>query len=333
MNLDVVWQNRRKWARIVAVLLLLGAYTYLTRSCQTGGHSSNAAYASTVSTHDVSEGELTLLTYNVAGLPDMISAAETPRSTSMREISKKLNAFDIVNVQEDFHYHRDLYDGGNQHPYRTKHKEAIPYGDGLNTLSKYPIIKSARIAWTDCHGSDCLAAKGFSMVRLQLGNGITMDVYNVHATSQDNVAAAAARKHNFKQLAAYIRKHSNKEAVLVMGDFNAHYAASWDNVQVFAESVNLQDAWLTAIKQGKRPVVDSNFVAQNKLTLTDSCESIDKIFFRNSPYIEFTPRSYKIEKQQFSNSQGQALSDHCAVSFTLKWKKKSNFFAAQIDDY
>lgn len=333
MDLDVVWQNRSKWAKVFAVLLVLCGYVYLTKNSQSGNYSSNAVYASTVSINEASEGELTLLTYNVAGLPDMISGAETPRSASMREISKKINSYDIVNVQEDFHYHRDLYESGNTHPYRTKHKEAIPYGDGLNTLSKYPILESERVAWSDCHGSDCLAAKGFSMVRVQLAKDIMVDVYNVHATSQDNVAAAAARKHNFKQLAAYIRKNSKGKAVLVMGDFNAHYAASWDNIQQFSEAVSLKDAWLVAIKNGERPVVDSMFVAQNKLALTDSCESIDKIFFRNSPYIEFTPRSYKIEKQQFSNSRGQALSDHCAVSFTLKWKKKSSLLAAKIDDY
>ncbi len=324
MNLHAVWLNQSKWISVLALVFLLWAYVYQIKTGRSAGYDPNISYAALAALGNSSEGELALLTYNVAGLPEIISAAESPRAQSMGEIGAKINSFDIVNVQEDFHYHEALYERGNTHPFRTLHKEAIPYGDGLNTLSKYPILFTKRVAWTDCHGTDCLAAKGFSVSRIQLSKGITVDVYNVHATSQDSPAAALARRRNIKQLSAYIQTYSAHQALLVMGDFNAHYAAAWDNLHQFVRNNKLHDAWIFTKRAGQLPGAANDFVAQDKLSLTDSCESIDKILFRNSSYLEFTPRSYKIEKQHFSNRDGQSLSDHCAVSLSLKWKKISD---------
>ncbi|TDS17474.1 endonuclease/exonuclease/phosphatase family protein [Sphingobacterium paludis] len=324
MDLHVVWHHQKKWITAVSVFLVFGWAIYLTKFNQ-GAFGERWYPPSAISfANDATEGELTLLTYNVAGLPQLISAAESPRAASMKEIGQKINAFDIVNVQEDFHYHNELYYAGNRHTYRTRHKTSIPYGDGLNTLSKYPILFTKRIAWKDCHGTDCLAEKGFSVARIQLANDVMVDVYNVHATSQDHDAAASARRRNIKQLSAYINEHSAGQALLVMGDFNAHYAANWDNLLDFTQATAVQDVWLSMWKNGITPGVHENFASPEKLALTDTCESIDKIFFRSSNHIEFTPRSYKIEKQRFFNRTGQSLSDHCAVSFTMTWKKKSN---------
>ncbi|WP_437918536.1 endonuclease/exonuclease/phosphatase family protein [Sphingobacterium sp. LRF_L2] len=315
--------NKRNWGRGFVILLILCTYIYLTKTSKSASYGLhyNVAHNKAVAEIPAMQGEISLLTYNIAGLPELISAAPTPRKESITEISKRLNNFDIVNVQEDFHYHNELYQGGNNHPYRTVHKNGIPYGDGLNTFSKYPIIASSRLPWEDCAGSDCLAAKGFSFVRIQLSTEVSMDVYNVHATAQDNHDAAIARRKNFLQLSEYINRHSKNQPIVVMGDFNAHYAASWDNLRDFKYLTTLEDAWLIAVK-GDVPAIKKAFVPQEKLSLTDSCESIDKIFFRNSSKIEFIPRSYKVEKQQFSNTSGQALSDHCAISLALQWRKK-----------
>ncbi|MFE0647286.1 jacalin-like lectin [Streptomyces sp. NPDC059534] len=50
-----------------------------------------------------------VLTYNVAGLPDSISSAPTPREPATTEIGRRIEAYDIVHVQEDFNYHARLY--------------------------------------------------------------------------------------------------------------------------------------------------------------------------------------------------------------------------------
>ena len=322
MHAQIIWKRPRKWIAPLAIFGVIIFYGYSIKTSHSAGvipvFNQTLGYEPAA----VSSGELSLLTYNVAGLPEIISAAESPRAASMKVISERINSFDIVNVQEDFYYHRELYNGGNMHRYRTRQKQAIPFGDGLNILSKYPVLESQRVEWTDCHGADCYAAKGFLFTRIEIARGMTVDVYNLHATASDIEPAVKAREKNLLQLKQFIEQHSGNRALLVMGDFNAHYAAGWDDLAGFYQPLELQDAWVLLQNNGTVPNVINEFVATDKLRLTDSCESIDKIYFRNSSSIEFTPRSYKVENRQFQNGQGQALSDHCAVSLNLAWRKR-----------
>jgi len=64
-------------------------------------------------------GEISALTYNVAGLPEGANADQHP-TIHMQLISPLLNAYDIVNVQEDFFYHDSLYHYLN-FPYKSKY--------------------------------------------------------------------------------------------------------------------------------------------------------------------------------------------------------------------
>jgi len=267
---------------------------------------------------EASSGELSLLTYNVAGLPQIISSAETDRAISIQEIGRQMNKFDLVNAQEDFNYNRQLY-AKNTHPYRTESMGGVPFGDGLSTLSKYPILETERIAWEDCSGSDCLTPKGFSYHRVQLAKEVFIDVYNVHATAQDNPSAVRARRKNLLQLAEYIKEKSAGEAILIMGDFNAHYAFSEDNLHDFQKETAVQDSWVMVQNKGIHPALLPDFKAIHALQVTEKCESIDKIYFRDSEKLRFSPSSYKIEHKLFSNAEGKPLSDHCAISLKMTW--------------
>ncbi|PRD56244.1 endonuclease/exonuclease/phosphatase family protein [Sphingobacterium gobiense] len=323
MIIDRVWYKKKHWQKVLSVSFVPIFFGfYLSKITHFGTSSSIYTEIHASGLKEIDEGELSLLTYNVAGLPDFLSSATSSRAHSIKEISGKINRFDIVNVQEDFHYHQMLYGDENRHCYRTVHKIAVPYGDGLNTLSKYPIRETKRIPWQHCSGSDCLAAKGFSFTQIEIARGVSVDVYNVHATAHDSESAAAARKQNLLQLAEYINAHSAGNAIIVMGDFNAHFSAAWDNIGWFTQKTGLKDVWTTLMKNGECPVARTSFIPKEKLALTDSCESIDKIFFRNTAYLEFSPSRYKVEKQYFSNNAGIALSDHYAISSILKWRKK-----------
>jgi hypothetical protein len=57
-----------------------------------------------------------LLTYNVAGLPEGISASHPAKNTPL--IGPLLNDYEIVEVQEDFAYHAQLI-ASSTHPYQT----------------------------------------------------------------------------------------------------------------------------------------------------------------------------------------------------------------------
>ncbi len=55
------------------------------------------------------------------------------------------------------------------------------------------------------------------------------------------------------------------------------------------------------------------------LSLNNDTESLDKIFFRNSEHLKFQPIDYQVEIQHFTSVDGEALSDHLAVSMQLNW--------------
>lgn len=269
------------------------------------------------------EGKFSVITYNVAGLPQIISSAVTSRASSIAEIGKRLNDYDIVHVQEDFNYNTELY-GGNSHPYRSKSMGPIPFGDGLNTLSKFPISNVERVEWTDCAGADCLTSKGFTRSRVQIAHQVYIDFYNVHANASNYPFAAAARCKNIHQLSRYIKTHSGNNAVVVMGDMNAHYCYKSDNIRDLLRENGLDDAWVILNKKGEFPKPTADPPGSSILSLTDTCESIDKILFRNSEEIQLSPGHYQVPKVFFSDGEGRPLSDHHPVSLLFSWILKRN---------
>ncbi len=264
-------------------------------------------------------GEFSVITYNVAGLPGIISSAVTERSSSIMEIGRILNRFDIAHVQEDFNYNKYLYQRGNLHPYRTTPKGKVPFGDGLNTLSRYPVHEVRRIKWKDCTGADCFTPKGFSYSSIEVAKNVFIDFYNVHANANNHYAAAEARRKNILQLSAYIKKHSSENAVIVMGDLNAHYSYFYDNVGILNTENNLEDVWLSHKSDGKFPEMSRQFPDDNILSVTDSCETIDKILFRSSKDLTLQIQDYHLENLLFTTKKGLPLSDHHPVSARFQW--------------
>ena len=264
-------------------------------------------------------GFFSVLTYNVAGLPGFISSAITGRSRSIAEIGKKINPFDIVNVQEDFNYNNSLYFGGNQHPYRTRPKGRVPFGDGLNTLSRFPMSDVVRVPWKKRTGADFLTPKGFTLVKVEIVAGIWLDVYNVHANAQNNRRASGARRDNLNQLRDYIGENSSENALIIMGDFNAHYSFGDDNLHDFMESTTLVDSWVELQNGGLMPEAKHAFKPPHMLSIGNQSESIDKILYRSNGRLNLAARDYNIENNLFTNTKGLPLSDHYALAANFNW--------------
>jgi len=131
--------------------------------------STSSELSVTSSARAASTGTFSVLTYNVAGLPEGLSSSHPEANTS--EIGQRIRNYDIVHVQEDFNYHATLYANDN-HAYRTPTSGGVPFGDGLNTLSKFPYTDFQRIKWNNCNGTDCLTPKGFTYSRIRIDEGI-----------------------------------------------------------------------------------------------------------------------------------------------------------------
>jgi endonuclease/exonuclease/phosphatase family metal-dependent hydrolase len=242
-----------------------------------------------------------LLTYNVAGLPAIISDENPETNTPL--ISPLLNAFDLVLVQEDFAYHAAL-DSSANHPHKAPPSTSMTgsLGDGLAMFSNIPFNGVAHHRWTACNGlfdqgSDCLTEKGFAVATFELAPGAQVDVYDLHADAGRGNADYDARESQMEQLVAFLGTRPTDRALIIAGD------------------TNLKD--------------DDEAVFQMLLTgagLQDACrtldcpepERIDRVLFKSSSSVVLTPVSWQVDNS-FVDGDGEPLSDHEAVVVEMGW--------------
>jgi hypothetical protein len=257
---------------------------------------------------DESVGRFRLLTYNVAGLPQLFSPT-TPRA-NIPLVSPLLNAYDVALVQEDFSYHHELSRDA-RHAYRSQSMRPRSFvGDGLNQFSRFEFAVLHRVRWERCNGyvssaTDCLADKGFSFSKLRLAPDLDLHLYNLHADAGMGRLDVGTRRHNFKQLARYIEQHSNGEAVIVAGDTNLRTFDPGDERTLtdFLEAVGLHDACRL----------------QGCLNL-EGLEYIDRVMLRGSPRVALAVIRLS-EDPAFVDAAGLPLSDHPAMRAEVRWRR------------
>ncbi|ELP61311.1 jacalin-like lectin [Streptomyces turgidiscabies] len=272
-------------------------------------------------------GTFNVLTYNVAGLPGIVSSGNPEVNTPL--ISPRLGAYDIVNVQEDFNYHAALYANDN-HPYRTATSGGAAFGDGLNTLSDYAFQDFERVKWNKCTGTNCLTPKGFSLARVRIAEGVYVDLYNVHTNADDTDEAHAARRDNVSQLSAFIKANSSGNAVIVMGDTNTRYTRAGDNIRTLASENGLTDAWVQLVKGGTPPVQGADPLLCPTTAPTNNCEVVDKVFYRGSKLVNLSATRYNNEWASFLDSAGGNLSDHFPHTVDFSWTVASKLRASDF---
>jgi hypothetical protein len=263
-----------------------------------------AATSSTTTTTTLPSGTLRVLSYNVAGLPQLISQV-TP-STNTPLISPKLNTYDLVLVQEDFWYHAQLAQAAT-HAYQTPPLTgySTPVNDGLNLFSRVPYYGLMRVKWSSWYGlfssnNDGLSSKGFSFSIHTLGPGVDVHVYDLHADAGGDQGDIDARRENFDQLADFIEAFSAGQPLLVAGD------------------TNLSD------RRSQDAVVITDFIT--RLGLTDAAralqkpEIIDRVMLRSNADVELTPTLWRLA-DEFVDAAGQPLSDHDAVNIDIAWRR------------
>jgi hypothetical protein len=250
-------------------------------------------------------GRFSLLTYNVAGLPQLVSSSDPEVNVEL--ISPLLNHYDLALVQEDFSYHSRL-SAHALHAYRSEpmHQSLALVPDGLNWYSRYAFGWLHRVRWVQCNGylgaaSDCLADKGFSFSELTLASGVSVDVYNLHAEAGGSPLDIEVRRGNFEQLAAYIRTRSRHRPIIVAGDTNLRMSAARDveTLERFLEKTGLQDA-CRRFGCGE--------------------ERLDRVFFASSQQIQLDVLGWWTDRR-FVDVHGAPLSDHPAIGVEMSWRE------------
>lgn len=283
-------------------------------------------------------GEFSLLSYNVAGLPQEIS--EVHPSAHIPLISPRLNPYDVVLTQEDFDWWQPLLDGLDfagyhdalraqaDHPYRSgQHPGPLAVGldpasrplfvgDGLGVMARFPFSEPLRVPWTGCFGgilpdggaADCLAMKGFSVTTMTLAEGHTVDVYNLHAEAGSTARDQELQAADYEQLAEFMLANSAGRPVILAGDTNLHIDRNgpedpdFDDAAIWAEFLSVTG-------------------------LTDTCAelscaegaSIDKAAYRDGAGLDLTPLSHTYPASEFRAPSGEDLSDHLPLVVGFSW--------------
>lgn len=263
-------------------------------------------------------GTFNTLSYNVAGLPAILSSSDPTKNTAY--ISCLIRGYDIVHVQEDFNYHATLYDSCDNHPYRSPTSGGVPFGSGLNQLSNFPYSDFDRVTWTNRVGPDALTPKGFTMARTWIAPGVAVDLYNLHAqagqstvggaSSFDETALSASRS-DISQLLAYIAENSAGNAVVIFGDTNARYTRPGQNVRDIL-AAGFRDVWIDTVRGGAVPDLGAPALTNCGTTYAaPDCEIVDKVFYRSNAFVNLSPAAYVLDTAKFTNPDtGLPLSDH-----------------------
>ncbi|KAI2464607.1 endonuclease exonuclease phosphatase family protein [Annulohypoxylon bovei var. microspora] len=286
-------------------------------------------------------GEFNILSMNVAGLPEILNGNEVPgdKATNSGEIGTKFAEYDydIIHVQEDFNYHAYIY-ATDTHPYRTATSGGVPFGSGLNTLSNFDWIDFDRVKWATCSDaseSDCLTPKGYTFMRAIVDSGVYVDVYNLHADAGTEDGDEVARAANLKEVADAIDTNSIGNAVLVFGDTNSRYTRADDGITIFSTQNGLTDTFVQLIRGGVVPTVET--ICDNPST-TNTCETVDKVFYRGSPLLTLTATYWNYESDKFLQSNGSILTDHNPITVNFTWSagsalRQSGFWGGPHGDW
>jgi hypothetical protein len=265
-------------------------------------------------------GNFSMLTYNVSGMPSLDSGAPWTRALNMLDIGSRINAFDVVNVQEDVAY-QPLLAANTSFADLTEPSSptwlgllGMPFSDGLNSFAQYGMHQVLRFGWSSC--TVLCTGTGFVYSRLEIPGGESVDLYNIDTTTEltnDDIA----------QLSTFIQQTSLGRAVIVSGDFNQLYSDSGQTLSEFATANGLTDAWVQLEYGGIVPP-DAETCAYES-----SCEQTDKIFYRSADPLNFDDpasspvqliaQTYANEGLNFRNGNDQDLSSHTPQAVTFSY--------------
>ncbi|HET8931170.1 MAG TPA: endonuclease/exonuclease/phosphatase family protein [Acidimicrobiales bacterium] len=335
----------RRPARSLIIGVLVAALT--VTACSSGDSDGgadgaavgSAATATTATSASADwDGEISALTYNVAGLPEALSGSDPEVNTA--QIGPKLNAFDLVLLQETWktpepnplaptRVYYEILEKASTHSYQAPMPDQ-PLGadpdrpsallaDGLGFLSNFPLGEVTHVPWEGCFGgadtsdhgaADCLAFKGFAVTTITPADGVTIDVYNLHGEAGSSDKDQPLQADDYTQLAAYIAEHSKGHAIILGGDTNLHIEDDPENPQ------DVADAKIWADFLEATGLADSCDPAD-----CDDTARIDKFAYRNGGDVEVGVVDRKVETKRFTDDAGEQLSDHEAVAVTFGWRK------------
>lgn len=273
-----------------------------------------------------------VLNYNVAGLPfsNPAGVEDWKVSVAQKYLGAQLNTtgYDIIATQEDFNYNANLRSELTNYAYQTKHMGGVPVGDGMNVYSKFPIYNVERTEWNSRYGiindgADELTPKGIVYMVIKLADGVCIDFYDIHADAFGDAGSVAARRDNFKQLAAIINARTIDRPVIITGDFNGslHLEASSGIKEYLIDGCGFKDAWAELKNDGDYE--DFSEMQAQYSYYWGLWDSVERFLYKDGNGIELEAEDF--EYVRFEDAQGHSFSDHYAASCTFSYTLTDDF--------
>jgi len=121
-----------------------------------------------------------------------------------------------------------------------------------------------------------------------------------------------ARAANTQQVANYIDKWSAGNSVVLLGDTNSRYTRVKDLITTYQTQNGLTDAFVELQRGGVNPTVET--LCDNP-SLINTCETVDKVFYRGSKQLSLQATYFGYESSKFLQADGVSiLSDHNPIT-------------------
>lgn len=165
-------------------------------------------------------------------------------------------------------------------------------------------------------------------MRILISEGVYIDFYNLHADAGTKPGDLTARAANLKEVSDYIKTWSVGNSDLVFGDTNTRYTRSGDTPFVLAQQNGMKDAFVELVRGGVNPTVETSCANPS---LVNTCETVDKVFYRGSRQLDLEATSFNYESSKFLQPDGKVLSDHNPIAVNYTWTvspsfRQSNYF-------
>ena len=259
--------------------------------------------------------------FNVAGLPfEALTGVDVAGNQQFAGKYFSDSEFDIVAVQEDFGYHSNLIGSLSGYNYLSNHTGSIPFGDGLNIFTNdMPIYNETRVAWNEASGilsdgSDELTPKGFMCTVIDVGNGVYVDFYNLHADAYGGEGSIKARSSQFRQLAEFIEARSaeNDRPVIITGDFNNYMHTHEDNgalYETLCVEGGFKDAWIEFHNNGDYFNVYNWHITG--LPAWGNWDSVERFMYRPGGGVDIVVSDFRYV--EVTDNNGNPVSDHSSA--------------------
>ena len=235
--------------------------------------------------------KLNIISFNIHGFKTNKIASK------VNKIINKIQDFDIFFIQENWVYdnlflkkifNHNLFFGNK------KNKTIYDSGLTIGYTKAFKLIKQEEILFDQCNGiifqgADCLASKGFILLRLNY-NGQVLDVYNTHLDSGNSLKDKETRIYQLGVLENYIYNNSLNHSMIISGDFNINYVDEYLVIDNFAKNLLL------------------------KFEFNKSNHVVDYIFYSSN-------NNFSLSENSYSNYDTlKYLSDHTPVFLNLNIK-------------